>query len=556
MLTLVETIVIIVVTIAFFIIAFWVLLANRKDKKNIYFFWFSIVLGIMVSSAYFSAFPVPDNIPLALFISKITYASASLMLLFLYLFSLYFPSSIKRNKYFTKAVVIVNSLITFITLTTGYIANGAKLQQWGFDVVYGPLYFGFFVPYGIVVLCLILINFIRQYKQSSKTKKTQLQYLLIGFGLFVLFEVIFNLILPVTTGHQAFYNLGNGSAIFVAIFTSIAIVRQKLFGIKVVITELFVGLLGILLLVWSLLAQNLWWKLSGFIIFILFCFFGYFLIKSVLNEIKSKDREIKRRREIEKLLDEISHKNIQLNKLLNMRSKFLDTASHQLRTPVSIMKGVMEMVTSGEIDKVSPERRKMLMDGVYLKTKKLENIITDILDATEMDTEKFTLSKSLTQKVQLEELINNIVISHQLDAETKKIELIYHKPKDSLPTILGSQKHLDQVFSNLVDNAIKYTPSKNQAMGEKGRVLISLSKDDNNVIVSVSDNGIGIPGKEIKNLFEKFSRATNAKEMYTDGTGLGLFIAKEIIIGHHGKITVTSEINKGTTFKVYLPVLK
>ena len=259
---------------------------------------------------------------------------------------------------------------------------------------------------------------------------------------------------------------------------------------------------------------------------------------------------------VDSQVKDIKEKNIQLEKLLMMRSKFLDTASHQLRTPVSIMKGVMEMVTSGEIKKIPPERRKMLMDGMFLKTKKLENIISDILDATEMDTEKFTLTKSITHELQVEELIQNVVTSHRLDAETKKVDLIYRKPENPLPAIAGSQKHLDQVFSNFVDNAIKYTPAKNQQTGEKGKVLISTLKDGNNIIVKISDNGIGIPQKEIKNLFDKFSRATNAKEMYTDGTGLGLFIAREIITGHHGKITVTSKLGKGTTFSVYLPIFK
>ena len=164
----------------------------------------------------------------------------------------------------------------------------------------------------------------------------------------------------------------------------------------------------------------------------------------------------------------------------------------------------------------------MLLDGVFIKANKLETIISDILDATEMDTSKFTLSPGLTQDLQIEDLLDSVVESHQLDVETSGLSLRYQKPEKPLPKIKGSRKHLDQVFNNLIDNAIKYTPAKNEKTGAKGKVLISATNDDKFIIVKVSDNGIGIPKGEIKNLCEKFARASNAKEMYADGTGLGL----------------------------------
>jgi signal transduction histidine kinase len=300
-------------------------------------------------------------------------------------------------------------------------------------------------------------------------------------------------------------------------------------------------------------------------LFIIIIVYGVFFDKSTERIIKANFAEKQAKQDfkklsktlqqkVEKQTKNIIDKNVHLEKLLEMRSKFLDTTSHQLRTPVSVMKGVLEMINTGEIDNIDPKQRKILMEGVFQKAKKLEQIISDILDATEIDTSHFVLSSSLSQDLQLEELINNVVQSHQLDVKTGNITLEYQKPKKLLPKIKGSRKHLEQVFNNLLDNAIKYTPTLNTQTGEKGKVSISIAKVENSVVIEISDNGIGVPEKEINGLFEKFVRASNAKEMYTDGTGLGLYIVKEIIAGHSGKIDIESNLGKGSTFTVHLPI--
>ena len=124
----------------------------------------------------------------------------------------------------------------------------------------------------------------------------------------------------------------------------------------------------------------------------------------------------------------------------------------------------------------------------------------------------------------------------------------------------GDRKYLEQAVYNLISNALKYTPSTvmvkeaRATRKQKGVVTVSLKPERHSLIVTISDNGIGIPKNEVGKLFRKFARADNATAMYTDGSGLGLYIVKEIIEGHHGKVWAESELQKGSNFYIKLPI--
>ena len=236
-----------------------------------------------------------------------------------------------------------------------------------------------------------------------------------------------------------------------------------------------------------------------------------------------------------------------------MRSEFLDITSHQLRTPPSVLIGILEMAVDGDLDKLPKEKKMRQLEGAYLKSRKLEQIVSDLLRASELDSAPFKLEKEDFRKINLKEFLEQAVSSKELEAEKQGVKVMLKKPI-AIDKIYGEERFLDEAVGNLIDNAIKYTPAKNEKTKQKGRIIISAEKEGEWVVIKVKDNGIGIPKKEIRKLFEKFSRATNAKEMYTDGTGLGLFVVKEIVKGHLGQVAVESELDKGTTFTIRLPL--
>jgi two-component system phosphate regulon sensor histidine kinase PhoR len=201
------------------------------------------------------------------------------------------------------------------------------------------------------------------------------------------------------------------------------------------------------------------------------------------------------------------------------------------------------MFKSGSMDSLPKDKQMKFIENAFLKGRKLSAVIDDILDASDLDEKGLDLKNSLTD-IDLSELLKNIVNYSKMEAEGKKI-IIKIEIGDSI-IVKGDKKYLEQAVCNIIDNAIKYTPAGKS-------IEIKLKQEGNKAILTVKDEGIGIPKKEQASLFKKFSRATNAKEMHTDGSGLGLFIVKNIIEAHpEGKIWFESEESKGTTFYIQL----
>ncbi|MFH1773214.1 MAG: HAMP domain-containing sensor histidine kinase [Patescibacteria group bacterium] len=299
--------------------------------------------------------------------------------------------------------------------------------------------------------------------------------------------------------------------------------------------------------------------------------YGYFFNKSTESIIKTNFFLKKTKNDLkdltdnlEKKVDEqtrnIKEKNIKLEKLLKVQSEFLDISSHQLRTPISVIKGTAAMLAAGDMDNLSEEKKKEFYRGVYDKGLKLEKIINGILWASEFDSIGFSINDG-SPEIAPEDVIDSAVKEARMEAEQRKIDLIWQKPATPLPKIRGEKNILIEAIGNLLSNALKYTPSTIQIKEarnkreKKGIVRVEAKKEKDDILIKVSDNGIGIPKKEIGKLFAKFARAKNATEMYTDGSGLGLFIVKEIVNGHRGKIWLESVLGKGSTFYISLPIV-
>jgi len=241
---------------------------------------------------------------------------------------------------------------------------------------------------------------------------------------------------------------------------------------------------------------------------------------------------------------DIREKNEHLKKLLEMRSEFLNITSHQLRTPVSVIKGTLSMLKEGRLPRKDQAH---LLETAYDKSKKLTDIVNDILLASEMKSDKFKVEM---ERVQLADVVQEVYADKVEDAKLKSIELKLDLPNTAISDVLSNTKYLKQVVYNLINNALQYTLN--------GSVTIQVKENAKLVLLRVIDTGIGIPKESLPKLFQRFSRAPNAIATFTDGSGLGLFIIKEIIDSHKGaKVYVEStELGKGTTFTVELPKAK
>lgn len=249
-------------------------------------------------------------------------------------------------------------------------------------------------------------------------------------------------------------------------------------------------------------------------------------------------------KKVNKQTKDIKNKTERLRKLLIMRSEFLNITSHQLRTPVSVIKGILSMIKEGSIPK---KREKEFLDSAFQRTVKLNEIINDILDASAIDSGKFEIQFS---PILVEPILKEIYQEKKqdnLDLD-KKIKLILDLPQKSLPAVLSNEKYLRHIFLNLINNAFQYTI--------KGSIVIKAEVKKDKIIIKIIDTGIGIRKDDIPKLFQKFGRAKNAIGIYADGSGLGLFIIKKIVNKHKdAKVYIEkTEIGKGSIFVLELPI--
>ncbi len=227
-----------------------------------------------------------------------------------------------------------------------------------------------------------------------------------------------------------------------------------------------------------------------------------------------------------------------LKKIENIKKDFVANVSHELRTPLTAIKGYIETLE----EEISPEHLRYV-ETIKKNTERIIHIVDDLL--TLMSLEDVS-SKLIVSEVDLYELINQISPTFKQRLEEKKLKLEL-KCKNDFPKILADSFRLEQVFINLIDNAIKYS--------EKGTIRIELSTEDEDTVkIVVSDEGIGIPKEHLDRIFERFYTVDKSHSRKQGGTGLGLSIVKHIILLHDGNIQVQSEEGKGTKFIIHLPV--
>lgn len=233
---------------------------------------------------------------------------------------------------------------------------------------------------------------------------------------------------------------------------------------------------------------------------------------------------------------ELRRTNERLKQLDETKDDFISMASHQLRTPLTSVKGYLSMVLDGDAGKVNSLQRKMLGQALT-SSQRMVYLIADLLNVSRLKTGKFTIDPT---PVNLADMITEEIDQLKQTAASHDLELIYEAPK-TFPDLMLDETKTRQVIMNFIDNAIYYTKAG-------GKIVIKLTEDAANVELRVIDNGIGVPASERHHLFTKFYRAKNAQKARPDGTGIGLFMAKKVIVGEGGTIIFETEENKGSTF--------
>lgn len=246
--------------------------------------------------------------------------------------------------------------------------------------------------------------------------------------------------------------------------------------------------------------------------------------------------------EVKRATHELELANQQLKDLDKAKSEFLSIASHQLYTPLTALRGYVAMLKEGDFGAVS-EKQQPVLDILDKSADRLIELIKGLLDISRIERGKLELN---LESVDLAEMAKELVQDLMPNAMNKDLQLEFHEPATSVSHVVVDKDRLRQVMLNFVDNAIKYTP--------QGRIDVRVGQEGEDVIFSVQDTGKGISREDLARLFNKFTRVGGASRFHTEGTGLGLYVARQIVKEHHGEVHVDSPgEGMGSTFAMSIP---
>lgn len=258
------------------------------------------------------------------------------------------------------------------------------------------------------------------------------------------------------------------------------------------------------------------------------------------KQIQNFNQELEKR--IEEATADLRATNRKLKKLDATKDDFISMASHQLRTPLTSIKGYISMLLAGDFGRLAAEQRKVLGEA-YTSSERMAFLIDDFLDVSRLQLGKFELQKTPTR---LDQILESEIAQLKITAGMRNLTIQYETSSD-LPILDLDANKLRQVMMNMIDNAIYYSRAGDN-------IVVSLYRQRGQIIFMVKDRGIGVPHAEQHKLFTKFYRASNARKARPDGSGVGLYVARKVIIAHGGSLIFESKENTGSIFGFRLPI--
>ena len=531
--------------ISLFIIAFanliLALILWQEAKKNRANFWLALAALFSGFYAFFCGgtyFFWKSESMLSVYWYRTTWLGVLLLPPFV-TFTYYFTQRIKNLKFKISLLYLGAIIISFLAFATTLFVKSVYLRYPHISSLAGPL-----DSWGrlFILLCVIivLVNLLRDFFQSTGFKRLQLQYFILGVSIFAFTGIVSAGIIPILIKESPYYDFTAYSSFFWVGLTSYAIIKRKLFDIKVILTTLLVVIIAFLLLFNLLIfTEKLPLQIFKGIILASFLFLGPLLIRSVL-------REVEQREKLEVLTKTLEAANEKLKQLDKLKSEFLSFAAHQVKSPMTIVKGYATLIADGTLGEASKEVKETA-EKIKNSADRLISLVNNLLDLRKIEEGRMEFN---FEEKNLIEVVKSIVEELRPLAQDKKLELSFESKDNEIKVDLDVQK-FSQVIQNLIDNAIKYT--------EKGWIRINVKcqmsnvKNKNEVLITVADSGRGISKELMPKMFEQFSRDSSAKKEI-QGTGLGLYIAKQIVLGHQGQIWAESEgEGEGSRFMVKLP---
>ncbi len=514
-------------------LGFWVYFKDKNSQINRVFLFlvFSIVLWLFTLFLFYTI----THPFWVLHLGRLNFSAIISLCYFAFRFSMVFPKETfsfkKRNLLFLKVFTVIFFLIT---LLTPLIDEQEIVLAHSRQTVYGPLYF-LFILYFVVMLGGAIAIFARKLKTVPSRFKNHVKYVLLGISITAVLGGVTNILFPYF-GYQNVAKLGPISILFFVIVLSYAILKHNLFNIKLVLSEILVASFSLLLLVNIFLSNSVFEYCWKGVLFLIFIYFGRIMVGSVRKEIETEAQ-------LEKYSRELKKTNEHLKELDKQKTEFMSFAAHQLRAPLTSVKGFASMITERGLGRV-PKKVKGAAEKIYEASEAMSDSVDDYLNISRIEQGRMEYEM---EELDLHELAQEVKEELEPTAHKKKLKLSLSSDKYKTYPVRADHSKLRQIIYNFTENAIKYTP--------KGKVTLRVSRQKGYVILAIKDSGIGMSQATIKKLFRRYSRAQNTQGI--SGTGLGLYVARKMIEAQKGKVWAESAgEGQGSTFFIKLPLLK
>ena len=402
----------------------------------------------------------------------------------------------------------------------------------------------------IVLLSYIIYKYIKE--RDIYFKK---QILLIGAGiLFFLLSFSWTNVFGSITLDWKMTQYGLfGMPVFIGILAYM-IVKFKAFNIKLIGTQaLIVAQVILIASMFAFVRTTTNQVLTGITLF-LTAVMGWNLIRSVKKEVALREaleissaELVERKDELQMMADRLAQSNDQLRTLDNAKSEFISIASHQLRTPLTAIKGFLSLLLEGSYGPVG-EKHVEVLNKIYISNERLITLVEDLLNISRIESGRMEFK---FDQWDLEKICGEVLDTFALRAKDNDLYLEYTPPETPVPEVTIDGVKVREVISNLVDNALKYT------LHGHGGVTLRLQQVGDAARITVADTGIGVPATELPYLFAKFSRGKDISRLNTGGTGLGLYVGRNMIESNGGKIWAESDgQDHGSRFIIEIPLVQ
>ncbi len=441
-------------------------------------------------------------------------------------------------RWYLFCIVPLTVFTTCLTLTPFVFTGITTLAQPGFvtnpDRGFGIILF-VLLTLGLSISSIFIL--FRQALKVKDVKHKQTIVFSVGMTITLLFLLIFNVFLPILYNNLSLIPFAGLFMLPFIALTSYAIAHYRLFNVKVITTSLFVFILSVVMFSQILIANTIILIIFHSGIFILILIFGINLIKSVVHEVSLREQLEKQEKNLEVAYDKLEEVDKQ-------KTEFLSEASHQLRTPLTVIKWQTATLLDGSYGWI-PKKALEAIQSIFDASTLMAMSVSDYLSVSRIEQGRMEYN---FVTVDVAPILKSVVVGLTKVAREKGLTLTVEHVDENV-MVLADIGKLTQIISNLIDNSIKYTPT--------GGITMSLRKvtKDGVARIEIHDTGIGLNKESIAKLFDKFARADNGKQVNVGGTGLGLFLVKTFVVAHLGKVWVESpgEV-KGSTFIIEIPL--